>query len=184
MKKILLIQHCQSEQHLNGMCGGWTDWPLTELGHKQAENIGKTLKAELKDVTGYRLISSDLTRARQTAEVIGRHLNLTPEFRPSLREINGAPIGKSREWSRAHALPRPDGVSPIDHKAFPETESTREAYARAQAAMEQIVALPCENVIVVSHGYTSGLFTMASLGIGVDLNELTRYSEMRYSLGV
>ncbi len=36
MKRIITIQHCQSEQHINGMMGGWNDWELTELGHAQA----------------------------------------------------------------------------------------------------------------------------------------------------
>ena len=32
MRKIIVIQHCQSEHHINNMTGGWTDTPLTELG--------------------------------------------------------------------------------------------------------------------------------------------------------
>jgi len=36
MVKIILIQHCQSEHHINNMSGGWTDTSLTELeDHKQ-----------------------------------------------------------------------------------------------------------------------------------------------------
>ena len=44
MGNIILIQHCQSEHHVNNMSGGWTDTPLTELGRKQAEMIGEKLK--------------------------------------------------------------------------------------------------------------------------------------------
>lgn len=39
LKKIITIQHTQSEQHLNGMIGSLKDWELTELGVKQAHNI-------------------------------------------------------------------------------------------------------------------------------------------------
>ncbi len=31
MKQIITIQHCQSQQHLNGMMGGWNDWDLRNL---------------------------------------------------------------------------------------------------------------------------------------------------------
>ena len=41
MKKIITIQHTQSEQHINGMIGSWADWDLTPHGIKSAELIGK-----------------------------------------------------------------------------------------------------------------------------------------------
>ncbi|CAM3657971.1 hypothetical protein MALU111345_16490 [Marinicrinis lubricantis] len=40
MRKIYIIQHCQSEHHINNMSGGWTDAPLTELGREQTELVG------------------------------------------------------------------------------------------------------------------------------------------------
>ena len=46
MKHIITIQHTQSVHHTNGMVGSWTDWDLTELGKKQADNIGRKLKKE------------------------------------------------------------------------------------------------------------------------------------------
>ena len=48
MKHIITVQHTQSVHHTNGMVGSWTDWDLTELGKKQAANIGKKLKKELE----------------------------------------------------------------------------------------------------------------------------------------
>ena len=71
MSNIILIQHCQSEHHINNMSGGWTDTPLTELGRKQAELTGEKLK-DIVDNNGYALYSSDLLRASQTAEIIGQ----------------------------------------------------------------------------------------------------------------
>lgn len=44
MSNIILIQHCQSEHHINNISGGWTDTSLTELGRKQGEIIGEKLK--------------------------------------------------------------------------------------------------------------------------------------------
>ena len=84
MKNIITVQHTQSVHHTNGMVGSWTDWDLSDLGRQQADNIGRNLV----DYTGgapFVLYSSDLKRAKQTAEAIGRHLGLTPILRTELR---------------------------------------------------------------------------------------------------
>ncbi len=49
MKNIITIQHTQSIHHTNGMVGSWTDWDLSELGIKQANNIGRNLSRELEN---------------------------------------------------------------------------------------------------------------------------------------
>ena len=100
MKTIVTIQHTQSVHHINGMVGSWTDWELSELGVKQANRIGEILKAELSEKR-FVMYSSDLLRARQTAEIIGNCLGLTPVFRKELRERNlGRCCGKSVWWMR------------------------------------------------------------------------------------
>lgn len=47
MRKIITIQHTQSEQHVNQMIGSWYDWALTPLGIDQANNIGKHFSYEI-----------------------------------------------------------------------------------------------------------------------------------------
>ena len=85
MKTIITIQHTQAVHHTNGMVGSWTDWKLTEEGINQAKNIGEKLKREL---TGKEFViySSDLLRAKQTAENVGNCLGVTPVLRSELRE--------------------------------------------------------------------------------------------------
>ena len=87
MKTITTIQHTQSVQHTNGMIGSWTDWELTDLGKEHAENIGRNLSAELKGKL-YKIYSSDLLRAKQTAEPLARYMGIEIEYREKLREIN------------------------------------------------------------------------------------------------
>ena len=100
MKKIITIQHTQSIHHTNGMVGSWTDWELSELGIEQANRIGKKLKEELAGKS-FVMYSSDLLRAKQTAENVGKHLNLTPVLRKELRERNlGRCCGKSVQWMK------------------------------------------------------------------------------------
>ena len=64
MKNIITIQHTESIHHTNGMVGSWTDWDLSELGVKQAHNIGKRLSKEIKD-KDYIIYTSDLKGAPQ-----------------------------------------------------------------------------------------------------------------------
>ena len=86
--------------HTNGMVGSWTDWELSELGMQQANIIGEKLKAELLDKK-FVMYSSDLLRAKQTAENIGKHLGISPILRIELRERNlGRCCGKSVQWLR------------------------------------------------------------------------------------
>ena len=85
MKTIITIQHTQSIHHTNGMVGSWTDWNLSELGKIQAGNIGRKLSRELRD-KNFVMYSSDLARARQTAEIVGKQLGITPILRRDLRE--------------------------------------------------------------------------------------------------
>ena len=127
MKHIITVQHTQSVHHTNGMVGSWTDWDLTELGKKQADSIGKKLKEELegKDVIIY---SSDLKRARQTAEEIAKYLNVTPVYRRELRERNlGKCCGHSVQWLREN-MKTPEKT--VDDRLFSGGESRRDAWER------------------------------------------------------
>lgn len=100
MKTIITIQHTQSVHHTNGMVGSWTDWELSEVGVEQARRIGEKLKSELED-RKFVMYSSDLLRAKQTAENVGEYLGITPVLRNELRERNlGKCCGKSVQWLR------------------------------------------------------------------------------------
>ena len=104
MKKIITIQHTQAVHHNNGMVGSWTDWELTDLGKEHAENIGRKLSVELKG-QAYKIYSSDLIRAKQTAEPLARYMGIEIEYLEKLREHNlGEAVGKSKQWTRENAL--------------------------------------------------------------------------------
>ena len=120
MKTIITIQHTQSIHHTNGMVGSWTDWELSDLGKEQAENIGRNLSDELSQK--YVIYSSDLLRAKQTAEAVGRYLGTNPVFRQELRERNlGEAVGKSVQWLRENwknrSTPLTTGFFPLPKAA-------------------------------------------------------------------
>lgn len=162
MKSIITIQHTQSVHHTNGMIGAWTDWELTDLGKQQADFIGKALKRQLCDTTNYTMYSSDLLRAKQTAEIVAKPLNLTPIYKEQLREINlGSATGKSVEWLHKNQYLYTSDISVLDFKCLPNAESKRDLYNRLLPFVTEIENSSEENIIVIAHGGTlSMLFAM------------------------
>ena len=150
MTKIILIRHGQGENNLHNLIGGWSDLRLTELGVQQAQAVADRLYEELKE--DYKVYSSDLMRAKQTAEIICKKLGKTPSYAVELREHNpGIVSGMSRE--EAMELLQEVSEPPLDWRPFPEAESAGEFYARVSGFMEKLVEGE-EHVLIVSHGGT------------------------------
>ena len=165
MKKIITIQHTQSIHHTNGMVGSWTDWELSELGIEQANRIGKKLKEELAGKS-FVMYSSDLLRAKQTAENVGKHLNLTPVLRKELRERNlGRCCGKSVQWMKEN---KEMYEVTVDDKLFSDAESRRDEWNRLQPFFNEVMSSNDENIIIVSHGDLLSVFNTMFLGLDVE----------------
>lgn len=165
MKHIITVQHTQSVHHTNGMVGSWTDWDLTELGKMQADHIGEKLYGELCG-KGVVIYSSDLKRAKQTAEAIAEHLGVEPIFRKELRERNlGKGCGKSVQWLREN-IECPEKT--VDDRLFSDGESRRDVWNRLRPFFEEVMASDEENIIIVSHGDLLSMWNAMFLGLPVE----------------
>ena len=165
MKTIITIQHTQSMHHTNGMVGSWTDWELSELGMQQANIIGEKLKAELLDKK-FVMYSSDLLRAKQTAENIGKHLGISPILRIELRERNlGRCCGKSVQWLRENFEMQ---EKTIDDRLFSDAERRRDEWNRLKPFFDEVMKSDNENIIIVSHGDLLSVFNTMFLGLNVE----------------
>lgn len=165
MKTIITIQHTQSLHHTNGMVGSWADWKLTETGVEQAKRIGKKLKAELGEKE-FVLYSSDLLRAKETAEQIGKSLGLVPKLRFELRERNlGKSCGQSVQWLRDNIE---QVEKSIDDRMFSDAESRRDEWNRLKPFFDEIMANDQENIIIVSHGDLLSAFNAMFLGLSAE----------------
>lgn len=165
MKNIITIQHTQSVHHINGMVGSWTDWELSELGVLQAKKIGEKLKKELSGKK-FVMYSSDLLRAKQTAEIIGKYLNLLPIHRMELRERNlGKCCGKSVQWLGENLEMQ---EKTIDDKLFSDAESRRDEWNRLKPFFDEIMSSDDENIIIVSHGDLLSVFNIMFLGMQIE----------------
>ncbi len=78
--ELWLVRHGETSQSRDGVLAGWSDVPLTAVGEKQAEAVRPLLAGE-RFVAAW---SSDLSRARRTAELAWGEAR--PE--PRLREID------------------------------------------------------------------------------------------------
>ena len=162
--KLYVARHGQTDWNaLNKVCGA-TDRPLNEKGFEQAENIGKNLSAELS--AEYKIYSSDLARAVQTAEAVGKHLGTKPFFRRELRERDlGEAVGHSVRWLREH-MEKPERT--VDDRLFPSAESRRDEWNRLKPFFDEITSNSEEYIIIVSHGDLLSVFNAMWLGLPVE----------------
>jgi alpha-ribazole phosphatase len=83
MGKVILVRHGESEMNRDGLFFGWLDPKLTEKGMEQANKA----KSVIENFKYDEIYSSDLSRARETADIVnyqGLPVNVSQE----LREIN------------------------------------------------------------------------------------------------
>lgn len=155
---LYLVRHGESEANAAGRYAGQTDSPLTERGRAQAESVADALA----DVRIDRVVSSDLSRARDTAEAIARTHGLTVEVFPELREID---IGEAAGRSIEDARERFDW-GPARFVQWPGGESLEEVRDRVVAVIDRIVAAsPGQMVCVVGHGGATRILVSHVLGL-------------------
>lgn len=158
------FQHTQSIHHTNGMIGSWTDWDLSELGIKHANDIRRNLSKELGNKK-YVMYSSDLLRAKNTAKIIGKYLGVEPILARELRERNlGKCVGKSVKWLKENIEKQEKS---IDDKMFSDAESRRDEWNRLLPFFNKLMASEHENIIIVSHGDLLSVFNTMWLGLEV-----------------
>ncbi len=165
IKSIYLIQHCQSEHHVNELTGGWTDTPLTALGLKQAQFVAKELASRnLKD---FKIMTSDLKRAKMTANAISEIFNVPVKEEAILREINnGEAANKTKAWAEAHKLTSNNDFD-INARDWQNAETPLELYNRMQMVIKNHLLETKTDLIIVSHGVALRYLVSAWLGISV-----------------
>lgn len=87
-----LIRHGETEWNRKGLIQGHTNNPLNKTGEEQAKKLAK----KLKKINFVSIYSSDLLRAKKTAEIIAQSIKLPIIINPFLRERDFGPFeGKS-----------------------------------------------------------------------------------------
>ena len=153
MRTIYLIQHAQSQHHIQKRVGGWYDTELTALGRQQAEATAQALHQKLQR-TSCKIYSSDLLRAAQTADIIGKHLESSPIYTPKLREISfGQAEGKPQSWLQEHIVLYPEQGNRMQHAICEGAETRHQFASRLYTFMAELEQPHLEHTILVSHGF-------------------------------
>ncbi|AZN39831.1 histidine phosphatase family protein [Paenibacillus albus] len=167
MNELYLIRHGEAEHLLKGMVGGWSDTSLTEKGRTQAALTGKRLHSLLqnKPINYY---ASDLSRASDTASIIGGIISSSPVIVQELRELNnGVAANKTKEQAEQLKLPMTDPI--LDWIPYPEAESWAMMHDRVARYMEQINKDSYETTVIVTHSNTIHAIIHWWLGFDTEL---------------
>jgi broad specificity phosphatase PhoE len=153
-----LVRHGESEANAAHRFAGQSDSPLTERGRQQAEAVAEALATVRFD----RIVTSDLSRTRDTAGVIARRQGTPLEVLPQLREID---VGErtGTPFDEARGLPnwRDDGFV-----AWPGGETLQEVVARVLGVVERLIReSPGKTILVVGHGGINRILISHFLGI-------------------
>lgn len=150
-KRIVLWRHGRTQWNVQGRVQGQTDVPLDDEGRRQARVAAPRL-AELRPD---RVVSSDLVRARSTAEALVQLTGVELEIDPRLREVS---FGEREGMTVREAWERwPEEMRSTAENTglrVPGSETYEEAGARVAVVLEELAASleDGQTAVVVSHG--------------------------------
>jgi broad specificity phosphatase PhoE len=148
---VLLARHGETDDNLEPMrFQGFTDTPLNDTGRRQAHELAEKVAGD--GIAS--LWASDLSRARETAEIVGARIGLSPVLDERLRE------GARGRWE-GHLMVDIERAEPELYAAwrradpdfrFPGGESLLDQQRRVSAALADIHAAGPLPALVVCHG--------------------------------
>lgn len=160
--QICFLRHGESTGNANGYHQGQSDFPLSEKGIQQAQQLASLWKAE--GLHFNKIISSPLSRARQTAEIIAQTLSMPIEFDPIWMERDAGVLSGLHAEEAQKRYPRPDFMSVYD-KVGKTGESQWELFLRAGKAVAALIKRETGRYLVVSHGGILNMVLYVTLGI-------------------
>ncbi len=162
MTTLLLVRHGETDWNNERRWQGHTDRPLNARGREQARDLAAELAGRPIDA----VYSSDLSRARETAEIVAARLGLEVRVDPALREVD---VGT---WSGlVHSDIEADDPEGFRRwrdggKGWQDGESYEEMGERVVAAVTGIAAAhPGETLLVVTHGGSIRACRAAAAGL-------------------
>lgn len=149
---LYIVRHGQTDWNVQHITQGETDIPLNEEGIKQAQAMANNLK----DIKFDAIFSSDLIRAKRTAEIITLEKQLAVETTQLLRErrygkLNGQPYSLMKGFNDAwEDLSKKEKAS---YKPYEGYETDEETVSRLITFLREVsVISPGKTILVVTHG--------------------------------
>lgn len=164
MLQTYLVRHGETEWNLAHRIQGQSDSPLTIKGQQQAHLVARRVAQE--GIT--HVISSDLGRARQTAQIIADVCGCPVMIEPRLRELH---MGVLEERLLDSLDPqeecwRQSLLNGSEDARIPQGESMIELGTRMRDALDNCLTLPeGSKPLLVSHGIALGCLLGTLLGL-------------------
>lgn len=188
MERVYVVTHAEATHHVEDLIGGWYDSELTQPGHRRAAEIAAYLREVVPARSTPRVIASDLTRTRQTAEPIAAALGAPLVLDPDLRE-HSLGVAGGRPKSFLDGVPfkhLSDGSRVRDIETIQGAESVAHCVVRVYRAVARMMAVgdasgpdnhPGGNssTVVVTHGGTAGFVIAAWLGVPIEACARARF---------
>jgi uncharacterized phosphatase len=138
---ICLVRHGETDWNLTRRYQGWVDIPLNATGLQQAEVVSQRIAREQWDA----IISSPLTRARQTAQAIANALGI--------EEVDVDADLRERGYGEAEGLTLAEREARWAGPEWPGLEALETMRERAMAALTRVANRHVgQRVLVVCHG--------------------------------
>ena len=146
--RIYIVRHGETDANKEGYLQGWNDGSLNENGRMLAQITGRGMKGIHFDCC----ISSPLTRAKETAEIILRESgnSISVSIDDRIKEISFGSLERTkiRDEDVIRFLKKPI----LDLK-FPDGESIKEVMERTQEFLKELIAKDDGRTYLVStHG--------------------------------
>ena len=174
---IILVRHGEATHHTQHLTGGWTDSDLTEAGRGQLRALADKLAHDFNGKRDkFRILTSDLKRAVESAEIIAAKLGMADcvERHEFLREKNNGRAAGMTE-AEAKAIYRPAAtLKELNHRNYPGGETRKEFYDRCVNGIRACADMEKENLIIVAHKGT--IQNIIFYWLGFDIEEVNNYN--------
>lgn len=163
MAELVLVRHGRADGNSLHRFLGWADVTLEAAGRHEAAAAAARLAASGMDV----IVTSDLVRTRQVADIIATALGIPVEADPRIREINNG------DWTLRLPAEIRDGWPDLWEQYTagrdvqrPGGERWADVAVRVAAALGDLVERP-EKVVVVTHA--GPVIVAAAWALGITL---------------
>ena len=142
--------------------GGWSTYGLTETGKEQVHSVKRSLCN--KGIS--HIYSSDLLRAKETAEIVANALSLEVTYLPQFREANNGLLAGMLKTEAAEKYPGVYWNTLGWTEPWPEGESPEQFFHRIQRAWYEFKRhVENRTVLLVSHGGVMNIILCLENGI-------------------
>lgn len=145
-----ITRHGQDDETVRG---GWSNHSLVPEGISQVHALGAEMIAKNRNIS--RIYSSDIQRAKETAQILQKYLQCPITFDPGFRESNNGYLAGMKHEEAERKYPGIYWNTLGYNQPWPGGESPEQFFLRIQAAWQRFresLKNTEEDVLLVTHG--------------------------------